>query len=96
MHSPFDNFAIFFLSTSKHKTSWPAIAKQTAVTSPTYPVPITDIFFWLSLLIFFLVISCVPVKTGKNINFSKDLTFEEFKSNLKVYVDNSDYPNIDE
>ncbi len=21
---------------------------------------------------------------------------EEFKSNLKVYVDNSDYPNIDE
>ena len=26
----------------------------------------------------------------------KDLTFEEFRSNLKVYVDNSDYPNIDE
>ena len=34
--------------------------------------------------------------SGKKINFSKDLTFEEFKSNLKVYVDNSDYPNIDE
>jgi hypothetical protein len=50
----------------------------------------------LSLLIFFLVISCAPVKTEKKINFSKDLTFEEFKSNLKVYVDNSDYPNIDE
>ena len=50
----------------------------------------------LSLLIFFLVISCVPVQTEKKIDFSKDLTFEEFKSNLKVYVDNSDYPNIDE
>ena len=48
------------------------------------------------LLIFFLIISCAPVQTEKNINFSKDLTFEEFKSNLKVYVDNIDYPNIDE
>ena len=50
----------------------------------------------LLLLILFTVISCAPVKTEKKINFSKDLTFEEFKSNLKVYVDNSDYPNIDE
>ena len=50
----------------------------------------------LSLLIFFLFISCAPVQTEKKINFSKDLTLEEFKSNLKVYVDNSDYPNIDE
>ena len=50
----------------------------------------------LSLLIFFLVISCAPVQTEKEIKFSKDLTFEEFKSNLKIYVDNSDYPNIDE
>ena len=50
----------------------------------------------LSLLIFFLVISCATEQTEKKINFSKDLTFEEFKSNLKVYVDNSDYPNIDE
>ena len=51
----------------------------------------------LPLLILFLVISCAPVQTDKKkINFSKDLTFEEFKSNLKVYVDKSDYPNIDE
>ena len=50
----------------------------------------------LSLLIFFLVISCAPAQTEKKINFSNDLTFEEFKSNLKVYVNNSDYPNIDE
>ena len=48
----------------------------------------------LSLLILLLVISCAPVQTEKKINFSKDLTFEEFKSNLKVYVDNSNYPNI--
>ena len=50
----------------------------------------------LPLLILSLVISCAPVHTEKKINFSKDLTFEEFKSNLKIYVDNSDYPNIDE
>ena len=50
----------------------------------------------LPLLILFVVISCTPVQTEKKINFSKDLTFEEFKSNLKVYVDNIDYPNIDE
>ena len=50
----------------------------------------------LTLLILFLLISCTTVQTDKKINFSKDLTFEEFKSNLKVYVDNSDYPNIDE
>ena len=50
----------------------------------------------LPILILFLFISCSPVQTEKKINFSKDLTFEEFKSNLKVYVDNSDYPNIDE
>ena len=50
----------------------------------------------LLLLILFVVISCSPVQTEKKINFSKNLTFEEFKSNLKVYVDNSDFPNIDE
>ncbi len=50
----------------------------------------------LPLLLLFLVISCTPVQPEKMINFSKDLTFEEFESNLKVYADNSDYPNIDE
>ena len=50
----------------------------------------------LLLLILFLIISCAPAQTNKKINFSKDLTFEEFKSNLKVYVNNNDYPNIDE
>ena len=50
----------------------------------------------LPLLILLLVISCAPVHTEKEIKFSKDLTFEEFKSNLKIYVDKSDYPNIDE
>tara|TARA_B100000963_G_scaffold187179_1_gene162888 strand:+ start:288 stop:449 length:162 start_codon:yes stop_codon:yes gene_type:complete len=50
----------------------------------------------LLILILFLVISCSPVQTEKKMNFSKDLTLEEFKSNLKVYVDNSNYPNIDE
>ena len=48
------------------------------------------------ILILFLAISCTSVQTKKKINFSNDLTFEEFKSNLKVYVENSDFPNIDE
>ena len=50
----------------------------------------------LPILILFLVLSCAPAQTEKKINFSTDLTFEEFKSNLKVYVNNNDYPNIDE
>ncbi len=50
----------------------------------------------LPILILFLIISCAPAQTDKKINFSKDLTFEEFKSNLKVYVNKNDYPNIDE
>ena len=50
----------------------------------------------LPILILFLISSCAPVQTEKKINFSTDLTFEEFKSYLKDYVDNSDYPNIDE
>ena len=50
----------------------------------------------LPILILFLTVSCTSVKTEKEINFSNDLTFEEFKSNLKVYVDKSDYPNLDE
>ena len=50
----------------------------------------------LPILILFLVISCISNQTGKKIKFSNDLTFEEFKSNLKVYADNIDYPNINE
>ena len=53
------------------------------------------------LLIFLFLISCssnndITQKNFQNLDFSNDLTFEEFKSNLKVYVDNIDYPNIDE
>ena len=54
------------------------------------------VYFYTISVSLFLVISCAPVQNEKKINFSKDLTFEEFKSNLKVYADNSDYPNIDE
>tara|TARA_B100000989_G_scaffold196455_1_gene148385 strand:+ start:983 stop:1144 length:162 start_codon:yes stop_codon:yes gene_type:complete len=50
----------------------------------------------LKILVLFLTISCTPIQNEKKISFSKNLTLEEFKSNLKVYVDNSDYPNIDE
>ena len=40
----------------------------------------------LLILILFLIISCAPVQTEKKINFSKDLTFEEFKSNFVIYL----------
>ena len=30
-----------------------------------------------------------------NINFSKDMSFEEFQSKLEEYANNSPYPNID-
>ena len=43
---------------------------------------------------------CVYEKSGKinnfsNLNFSKELSFEEFKINLEKYSNNSPYPNID-
>ena len=52
------------------------------------------------ILIFFLMTGCAYEKSGKinnfsNLNFSKELSFEEFKINLEKYSNNSPYPNID-
>ena len=52
------------------------------------------------LIIFFLTASCSMNndKLEKNfldINFSDDMTFEEFQNKLKEYAENSPYPNID-
>jgi hypothetical protein len=51
------------------------------------------------LLIFFFVIGCsvnqIEMKNNlSNINFSTDLSFEEFKIKLKEFANNSPYPNI--
>ena len=51
-------------------------------------------------LIFFLISGCtykqIVTKTNlESINFSKDLTIEEFKIKLDEYANNSPYPNID-
>jgi hypothetical protein len=35
------------------------------------------------------------IKNVENIKFSDDISFEEFKSKLKVYATNSPFPNID-
>ena len=32
---------------------------------------------------------------SQNLNFSNDLTFEEFKEKLEEYAKNQTYPNID-
>ena len=52
------------------------------------------------LIIFFLTVSC-SMNNDKlennfsDINFSDDMTFEEFKNELEEYAENSPYPNID-
>ena len=52
------------------------------------------------LIIFFLTASCSmnndKLKNNfSDINFSDDMTFEEFKNELEEYAENSPYPNID-
>ena len=52
------------------------------------------------LIIFFLTASC-SMNNDKlennfsDINFSDDMTFEEFQNKLEEYAENSSYPNID-
>ena len=52
------------------------------------------------LIIFFLTASCSMnndklEKNFSDINFSDDMTFEEFQNKLEEYDENSPYPNID-
>ena len=53
------------------------------------------------LIIFFLTASC-SMNNDKlennfsGINFSDDMTFEEFQNKLEEYAENSPYPNIDD
>jgi hypothetical protein len=53
------------------------------------------------ILIFFLFSGCVynqnaNINAVSDINFSNDLTLEEFKLKLEEYANNSPYPNIDD
>ena len=52
------------------------------------------------LIIFLFLISCssnsdVTQKNFQNLDFSNDLTFEEFKEKLEEYAKKQPYPNID-
>ena len=52
------------------------------------------------ILVFFLFSGCSNNQTEikdnfADINFSNDLSFEEFKIKLEDYAKNSPYPNID-
>ena len=52
------------------------------------------------LLIFLFLISCssnsdVTQKNSQELDFSNNLTFEEFKEKLEEYAENQPYPNID-
>ena len=53
------------------------------------------------ILIFFIITGCSydQIKNKSNVSpieFSDDLTFEEFKIKRKVYTENSSYPDIDD
>ena len=53
------------------------------------------------LIIIFLTASCSMnndklEKNFSDINFSDDMTFEEFQNKLEEYAENSPYPNIDD
>ena len=53
------------------------------------------------ILIFLLFSGCVysqneNINAVSDINFSYDLTLEEFKLKLEEYANNSPYPNIDD
>ena len=49
--------------------------------------------------IFFIILiflsSCSSTMIKKDVNFSENLTFEDFKIKLDEYSKNNDYPNID-
>tara|TARA_B100000989_G_scaffold7149_1_gene4925 strand:- start:106 stop:276 length:171 start_codon:yes stop_codon:yes gene_type:complete len=52
------------------------------------------------ILIFFFLISCslkneTIHNNFENLNFSNDLTFEEFRGKLEEYAKSQPYPNID-
>ena len=52
------------------------------------------------IIIFFLFSCCTynhteNIKNPPNINFSDDLSLEQFKIKLEDYANNSPYPNID-
>ena len=53
------------------------------------------------ILIFLLLSGCVNnqnanINVVSDLNFSDDLTLEEFKLKLEEYANNSPYPNIDD
>ena len=55
---------------------------------------------FIILILFFLLCGCLVNKKDKNtnnkINFSDELTFEEFSYKLEVYSKISNYPDINE
>ena len=50
------------------------------------------------LIFFILLSSCISTENNTenyNLDFSKNMTFDEFGIKLKVYSEKSPYPNID-
>ena len=49
----------------------------------------------LVIIIFFLA-SCASSSTKNELNFSDEMTFEQFKLKLNEYVKNNPYPDVNE
>jgi len=49
----------------------------------------------LVIIIFFLV-SCASSSKKNELNFSDEMTFEQFKLKLNEYVKNNPYPDVNE
>ena len=48
------------------------------------------------LMFIFFISSCTSSTTTSNINFSDEMSFDEFKIKLEEYAKNNPYPNIDD
>ena len=48
-----------------------------------------------SLICIFFLASCSSYNAKDNINFSDQMSFEEFRKQLEEYAKNSPYPKID-
>ena len=50
---------------------------------------------FLLLTILFFLISCSSYNVEKDINFSDEMSFDEFRIQLEEYAKNNPYPKID-
>ena len=50
----------------------------------------------LVIIVLFFLYSCSPQISRNTLNFTDDMTFDEFEKKLDVYAKSNPYPNIDD